>query len=109
MDESTGLWGRAAGGLVLLGVPSGRWDVDADGPGADPSMPGRAARLATARFGVPLGPAREVVASADAYADPPLLQLRPASPPCPACTPSPAAAAARPSPRWPPAGSPPRA
>ncbi len=76
VDESTGLWGRAAGGLVLLGVPSGRWDVDADGPGADPSMPGRAARLATARFGVPLGPAREVVASADAYADPPLLQLR---------------------------------
>lgn len=77
VDESTGLWGRAADGLVLLGVPSGRWDVDADGPEADPSMPGRAAQLATARFGVPLGPAREVVASADAYADPPLLLLRP--------------------------------
>jgi len=77
VDESTGLWGRAADGLVLLGVPSEQWDVDPDRPEVDPSMQRRAAELATARFGVAIGLPRQVVASADAYADPPLLALRP--------------------------------
>ena len=78
VDESTGLWGRpAADGLVLLGVPSDRWDVDPDRPEVDEAMHRRVAELAADRFGVAVGPPRQVVASADAYGDPPLLALRP--------------------------------
>lgn len=78
VDASCGLWGRAAGdGLVLLGVPSERWDGDPDRTEVDEAMQRRAARLAADRFGVAVGPPQRVTASADAYADPPLLALRP--------------------------------
>lgn len=77
VDESTGLWGRtAADGLVLLGVPSDRWDVDPDATTVDEAMQRVAAELATARFGVAVGLPRQVIASADAYADSGLLALR---------------------------------
>lgn len=78
VDDTSGLWGRAAaGGTVLLGVPSDRWDVDPDAVAADPELPRRAAALAARRFGVEVGPPVRVVAGADAYGDPPVLALRP--------------------------------
>jgi glycine/D-amino acid oxidase-like deaminating enzyme len=76
VDGTSGLWGRPAGpGSVLLGVPSDRWDPAA--PVVDPALVARSTALARERFGVPVGPPTAVVASADAYADPPVLALRP--------------------------------
>jgi hypothetical protein len=63
---------------VLLGVPSARWD-----PGAltvEPALVAASRALAESRFGVTVGPPTSVVASADAYADPPVLALRPVRP-----------------------------
>lgn len=78
VDGVTGLWGRPAGpGTVLLGVPSDRWDVDPDRPGTEPELVGRAAAAARHRFGIPVGRPVTVVGAADAYADPPVLALRP--------------------------------
>ena len=78
VDETSGLWGRpAADGTALLGVPSDRWDVDPDRPSPERELHQRAAAVAAERFGVAVGEPVRVVAAADAYADPPLLALRP--------------------------------
>jgi glycine/D-amino acid oxidase-like deaminating enzyme len=76
LDEITGLWVRPAdGGQVLLGVPSERWDPVTPEP--EPALVAAAVRAAYERFGVEVGEPTAVVAAADAYADPPLLCLRP--------------------------------
>jgi glycine/D-amino acid oxidase-like deaminating enzyme len=81
VDETTGLWGRPAdGGTVLLGVPSEQWDLDPDRPEPDASAPGRVARIVLDRFGIRISDPVRVVAGADGYADPPLLELRPVRP-----------------------------
>jgi glycine/D-amino acid oxidase-like deaminating enzyme len=81
VDGVSGLWGRPAdGGTVLLGLPSSEWDVDPDRPAPDHRMPGRAALAVLDRFGVRVGQPVRVVAAADGYADPPLLELRPVRP-----------------------------
>lgn len=78
VDETTGLWVRpAAGDQVLLGVPSTRWDPVTPTP--EPELVAAAARAAYDRFGVDVGEPTAVVAAADAYADPPVLALRPAA------------------------------
>lgn len=79
VDETTGLYGRPSGTTgMLLGVPSGRWDVDPDAPAAVPALvadteEAAARRLPTLRLGRLL---RTVVA-ADAYATSGQLTLRP--------------------------------
>jgi glycine/D-amino acid oxidase-like deaminating enzyme len=81
VDETTGLWGRPAdGGTVLLGLPSSQWDVDPDRPEPDALAPARVARAVLDRFGVRVGEPVRVVAAADGYADPPVLELRPVRP-----------------------------
>jgi glycine/D-amino acid oxidase-like deaminating enzyme len=76
VDELTGLWARpAAGDQVLLGVPSARWDPVTPAP--EPGLVAAAARAAYLRFGVDVGEPTAVVTAADAYADPPVLALRP--------------------------------
>jgi glycine/D-amino acid oxidase-like deaminating enzyme len=79
VDEVTGLYGRpTADGGLLLGLPADEWDVDPDRPPTTPSLHEAAARLAHERFPkLRLGPARRLVGSADCYADPPILTLRP--------------------------------
>jgi len=77
-DERTGLYGRPSteGGL-LLGVPTAEWDVP---PGASAVTSGwhdQALRLAAGCFPrLKLGAARQRVAAADCYCDPPVLALR---------------------------------
>ena len=76
VDETSGLWLRpAAGDQVLLGVPSARWDPVDQTP--EPDLVTAAARAVYERFGVDVGEPTAVVAAADAYADPPVLALRP--------------------------------
>ncbi len=76
VDETTGLWMRpAAGDQMLLGVPSARWDPVTTAP--EPDLVAAAARAVYVRFGVEVGEPTAVVAAADAYADPPVLALRP--------------------------------
>ena len=78
VDETTGLRVRpAACDQVLLGVPSTRWDPVTPTP--EPELVAAAARAAYDRFGVDVGEPTSVVAAADAYADPPVLALRPAA------------------------------
>jgi glycine/D-amino acid oxidase-like deaminating enzyme len=78
-DEEAGLYGKpAAGGGLLLGVPTAAWDVPPGRPPADPRWHERALELATRLF--PLlepGPVRERVTGVDCYTDPPVLSLRP--------------------------------
>lgn len=76
VDETTGLWVRPADGdQVLIGAPSARWDPVT--LAAEPDLVATAARAAHDRFGVDVGEPTAVVAAADAYADPPVLALRP--------------------------------
>jgi glycine/D-amino acid oxidase-like deaminating enzyme len=76
VDEISGLWLRpAAEDLVLLGVPSDRWDPVTLVP--EQELVTAAARAAYQRFGVDVGSPTAIVAAADAYADPPVLALRP--------------------------------
>jgi len=78
VDETTGLYGRPApGGRVLLGLPSDRWDVDPDRPPLDNALQRQVGEVAAIRFPrLRLHALERVVAAADAYADPPRLQLR---------------------------------
>jgi glycine/D-amino acid oxidase-like deaminating enzyme len=79
VDDTSGLYGRAAaGGQVLLGVPSDVWDPSPDRPRPLPRLQRRAERLATDRFPrLRLGPVRRVVAGADCYGPTGHLALRP--------------------------------
>ena len=107
-DERTGLYGLpTADGGMLIGLPTGEWDVPA-GPGAvTGALHERACRVAAACLpGLKLGPARHRVAAADCFADPPVLALRPVGGRRRACSPSPAARAAAPRPRSPRASAP---
>jgi glycine/D-amino acid oxidase-like deaminating enzyme len=78
VDETTGLYGRpAAGGGLLLGLPSEQWEVDPGSPPVDATLSKHAARLAADRFPrLDLRPARRQTVSADCYCSPPLLSLR---------------------------------
>lgn len=78
-DDATGLYGKpAAGGGLLLGVPTSRWDLPPGQPPADPRWQERARELAAALFPrLRLGPARTTVTAVDCYCDPPVLSLRP--------------------------------
>lgn len=78
VDEVSGLYGRPTDdGGMLLGLPSGRWDVP---PRTEPdrALAARSVVTARRRFAVPLPPAAvgRTVAAADCYADPPGLALR---------------------------------
>jgi glycine/D-amino acid oxidase-like deaminating enzyme len=70
VDELAGLYGRpAAGGGLLLGVPTDRWGVDPDRPPVSPTLVDQAARLARDRFPeLRLGPITRTVGGADCYA-----------------------------------------
>jgi len=78
-DDATGLYGKpAAGGGLVLGVPTAGWDVPPGQPPADPRWQERARELAAALFPrLRLGPARTTVTAVDCYCDPPVLSLRP--------------------------------
>jgi len=78
VDETTGLYGRAAhDGHVLLGVPTDQWDVDPDRPPPDLEGQARAKDLASARFPtLRVGALEQFVTSADAYTPTPGLALR---------------------------------
>jgi len=81
VDDLTGLYGRPDGDrLLLLGLPSDRWDVDPAGVRPDPGLVERVADLARRRLGDPPAGGRPIrtVASCDCYHDPPGLVLRPA-------------------------------
>jgi glycine/D-amino acid oxidase-like deaminating enzyme len=98
-DEETGLYGLpTADGGLLLGVPTGEWDVPpgatavtlsrpdqaASRPDQAASRPDQAARLAAECFPrLKLGDARRRVGAADCYCDPPVLALRRVSGPVP--------------------------
>jgi hypothetical protein len=80
VDETSGLYGRPVGRRsMLLGVPVDVWDVDPDAPldvrQARSDAAARAARRLP-RMRLLDGPVVRVV-SADSYADPPMLALRP--------------------------------
>jgi glycine/D-amino acid oxidase-like deaminating enzyme len=78
VDGVTGLFGRpAAGGGVLLGLPTELWDADPDAPPVTPSLGEEAARLAAARFPrLRLGPPAPRVGAVDCYRAPGALTLR---------------------------------
>jgi glycine/D-amino acid oxidase-like deaminating enzyme len=80
VDETSGLYGRPdEPGVVLLGLPSDRWDVDPAGPVADPALEARVRATAAERLpGVGLRPTGRVVSAADCYSEPAGLALRPA-------------------------------
>jgi glycine/D-amino acid oxidase-like deaminating enzyme len=79
VDETTGLYGRpTAGGGLLLGLPTGQWDVDPDRPPITPALHERAAQLARDRFPkLQIGSATRSVGSFDCYSVKPVLALRP--------------------------------
>jgi glycine/D-amino acid oxidase-like deaminating enzyme len=79
VDELTSLYGRpTADGGMLLGLPTGEWDVDPDHPPRTEALHDMAARLARDRFPrLQIGPAAVHVGSADCYSDHPVLSLRP--------------------------------
>jgi glycine/D-amino acid oxidase-like deaminating enzyme len=80
-DERTGLYGLpTADGGMLIGLPTSEWDVPA-GPGAvTEALHERACRVAAACLpGLKLGAARHRIATADCFADLPVLALRPVS------------------------------
>jgi glycine/D-amino acid oxidase-like deaminating enzyme len=78
-DEEAGLYGKpAAGGGLLLGVPTTAWDVPPGRSPADPRWHERALELATRLFPrLRPGPVRARVTGVDCYTDPPVLSLRP--------------------------------
>lgn len=78
VDETTGLYGRAAqDDHVLLGVATDSWDVAPDQPTPDPESQERARELATARFpALRVGALEKFVSSADAYTSTRRLALR---------------------------------
>jgi glycine/D-amino acid oxidase-like deaminating enzyme len=80
VDETSGLYGRPVGrDRMLLGVPLDMWDVDPDEPPG--SARARADATAWAALRLPrmriVGPPTAQAVSADSYADPPTLALRP--------------------------------
>lgn len=78
VDEVTGLYGRPTphDGL-LLGLPTGEWNVEPDRSPVTPALHESAARLARARFPrLGIGPATRRVGSADCYCEGPTLSLR---------------------------------
>ncbi len=81
VDELTGLYGRPDGAdRMLLGVPSDRFDIDADRPVADPDLVERSVELVAHRLpGLRLGRLVRTVGGADCYCvgDEPGLRLRP--------------------------------
>jgi len=79
VDDSSGLYGRPlAGGRILLGIPSERWDVDPDRLEPSPADAAAAAELAASRLPrLRLGPALALRAASDCYAQPSRLSLQP--------------------------------
>jgi glycine/D-amino acid oxidase-like deaminating enzyme len=79
VDECAGVFGRpTTDGGLLLGRPTGLWSVDPDMPPTTPRLHDSAAALAAARFPrLRLDGVVRRVASADCYADTPILALRP--------------------------------
>lgn len=79
VDEPTGLFARpAAGGGLLLGVPTTGWGVAPGRLPVERIWYDRAADLAARLLpGVRLGAALSRVSAADCYCDPPILALRP--------------------------------
>jgi glycine/D-amino acid oxidase-like deaminating enzyme len=77
-DDRTGLYGRpASGGGLLLGVPTTEWDVPPGAAQVTGAWHDQALRLAAGSFPLlKLGRARQRVAAADCYCDPPILALR---------------------------------
>ncbi|MFF5181869.1 NAD(P)/FAD-dependent oxidoreductase [Micromonospora sp. NPDC000316] len=78
VDETSGLYGRPAGpGRLLLGLPSGRWDVEPPTPEPDTELSERVLATALRRLpGLdprPLGPP---VSAVDCYSEPAGLALR---------------------------------
>jgi glycine/D-amino acid oxidase-like deaminating enzyme len=78
-DARTGLYGKpAAGGGLLLGVPTDGWDVPPGHRPTEPRWHERALALATGFFPrLRPGPLTAEVSAADCYCDPPVLALRP--------------------------------
>ena len=78
VDESSGLYCRpAAGGELLLGLPTDEWDVEPGRTAVTPALHEAAAEAARERFpALRLGPARVLVGAVDCYTDPPVLRLR---------------------------------
>jgi glycine/D-amino acid oxidase-like deaminating enzyme len=77
-DDRTGLYGRPdADGGLLLGVPTTEWDVPPDAAQVTGAWHDQARQLAAGCFPLlKLGRARQRVAAADCYCDPPILALR---------------------------------
>jgi glycine/D-amino acid oxidase-like deaminating enzyme len=80
VDDNSGLYGRPAGpGRFLLGLPSGRWDVDPSVPRRDDHLAAAVVRCAGRRLGVRMIGAGQTVTSTDCYHDLAGLALRDAS------------------------------
>lgn len=79
VDETTGLYGRPSGvSGMLLGVPSGQWDVDPDAPAAAPELVAGTEDAAARRLpSLRLRRLLRTVVATDAYAPSGQLGLRP--------------------------------
>ena len=77
VDDISGLYGRPAGpARMLLGLPSGRWDVD-PAPAADAELAARVSTVAALRLpGLDPRPIGPPVSAADCYSEPAGLTLR---------------------------------
>ncbi|MEU4215444.1 FAD-dependent oxidoreductase [Actinoplanes sp. NPDC026623] len=85
VDETSGLYGRpAAGGRLLVGLPSDDWDLDPRALAPDPELASRVTTAVRRRLGDGVGAASiRTVAALDCYVDPPGFALRRAVPDAP--------------------------